>query len=32
MIFEGILSVVTVNIFGALTHAVKCLLFAVYGP
>ena len=32
MIFELIMSVVTVNIFGVLTHVVKCLLFAVYGP
>jgi len=31
MIFEGIMFVVTVNIFGVLTHAVKCLSFAVCG-
>jgi len=32
MILEVIMPVVTVNILGVLTHVVKCLLFAVYGP
>jgi len=32
MVFGVIMSVVTVNIFVVLMHAVKCLLFAVYRP
>jgi hypothetical protein len=31
-VFGVIMSVVTVNIFVVLMHAVKCLLFAMYGP